>query len=307
MPIELLTRLLDALPRPTSGETTVEANPEDVDALWVAGARRAGATRLSLGVQSFQRSTASRLGRARSQAHAEDACRRAADHFSTWSVDLIFGVAGQDAGSLDADLDAVERLGAPHLSAYGLTIEPGTKFGSARRARPNVDDETWRALYDRVVARARASGLRRYEVSNFARRGHESRHNTVYWSGRPYAGLGPGAAGLRPDGSRTANVADVSAWLSGAPTLVERPEPRAEALDRMWPALRRPRGVDLVELQRRTGHRPRPRVVDELVRAGLLRRRRGRVAATDEGMALADGLARRLADALEEGSVDPAR
>lgn len=308
MPTPLLERLLGALPRPASGETTVEANPEDVDDRWVRGAVRAGVTRISLGVQSFQPQVAARLGRARSQRAARRACQSVADAVPRWSIDLIFGVQGQGAAALAADLDIVAELGPPHLSAYGLTIEPGTRFGTARRARPAVDEDTWRARYDQLVAGARAMGLRRYEVSNFARPRHESHHNQGYWQGRPYMGLGAGAHGLRPDGTRTAHAPDVAAWLAGAPHTQEHPTARQRALDMLWPRLRQARGLDVDRFAADTGFRVAARTVDHLRTAGLLRRRGRALVATDNGMALADGLARQLATTLEpSGAADPPR
>ena len=298
MPGVELRRLLDSVERQASAEVTVEANPEDVDENWVHAASAAGVTRVSLGVQSFQSATAKVLGREHSRRHAAEAIKRVADSFPTWSIDLMFGVEQGSGDSLDADIDAVLSADAPHVSAYGLTIEPGTRFGEAKRGRRAVDDEAWRVAYDRLVERTRAAGLHRYEVSNFARAGHQSQHNRVYWTGLPYAGVGPGAHGFRPTGERTAETDDVAGWLSGAALTEETPTARVAAVDRLWPALRLVEGLNLNLFGEATGYRPHVDVVNRLHRGGALTHSDGHLALTDAGFAVADGVGRALVDAL---------
>ena len=204
--------------------------------------------------------------------------------------DLIFGVPGQTLEAFDADLQRVIDLGAPHVSVYGLTIEDGTRF--ARAGLRTAEDELWRAMYDRLVERLEDAGLLRYEVSNFARDGHRSAHNRLYWTDAPYLGLGPSAHGYAPDGERWANVADLRLYLaSGDPTLTrERPKPRQAATDLLVAAMRAVEGVDLARMAARTGRVPSPAAVHRLVREGLVRRDGDRLALTRAGFPLCDSV-----------------
>jgi oxygen-independent coproporphyrinogen-3 oxidase len=245
---------------------------------------------------------ARRLGRARSSAVAADVVRRVADAVPTFAVDLMFAVPGEGADPLRRDLDAALALGAPHVSLYGLTIEEGTRFAraAARGALVPVDADAWRATYDAAVAHLRGAGVDRYEVSNFARPGHESAHNLLYWSDAPYLGLGPSAHGYLPDGTRTVDVAALDAWLAtpdGTAT-TERPTGRARATDLLVSALRSVRGVDRDHLRARTGLDAPDAVVAALARAGLLRAEGRRIALTDAGFPVCDAVVAHLVDRL---------
>lgn len=303
LPPASLSRLLAGLPRLAGAEVTAEANPEDVTPEWLDAAVSAGVNRLSVGVQTFDPRFAHLLNRACSVADAQETVRRiAAAGLHSWSIDVIFGLPGQSLADLDADLDRLLATEPPHVSLYGLTIEPGTPFERAhdRGKLDPADEDLWRAMYDRLVERLRAAGLERYEVSNFARPGHRSVHNRLYWTDQPYLGLGPSAHGYAPDGRRWRNIPDVAAYLvQPDPTIEEeRPVGRDRALDLLVSALRHVDGVDRGHLARTTGHLPDDRVVDGLVREGLLVRDGDRIALTDAGFPVADGLAVRLADAL---------
>ncbi|MEZ4236141.1 MAG: coproporphyrinogen-III oxidase family protein [Myxococcota bacterium] len=291
-------------------EVTVECNPEDAAPAWLDGVVAAGVTRISLGVQSTVPAVARRLGRGHTQAHAAASMARvAASGVRSWSADLMFAVPGQALGDLDRDLDALLEAGVPHVSLYGLTFEPGTRFDAARqRARGGVtpvDDDLWRAMYDRIVERLHGAGIRRYEVSNFARPGHEARHNAGYWADRPYLGLGPSAHGYAPDGTRWVNRADLADWLAADdPTASrERPDPWTRAVDRLVSGVRAAAGLELGAL----GVPVDDREVERLVTLGAIVRTGDRIALTDAGFPICDAVVGRLVDALQaEPPVDPA-
>lgn len=290
--IARIVRALDPLP---GAEVSLEANPGGP--LPLAALRDAGVTRLSLGVQSFDPWVARRLGRGHD---ADDARRLVAEAqstgFASVSFDLIFAVPGQSFERFEADLDAVVALAPDHVSLYGLTIEEGTPFARSKRAP--VDEDVWRAMYDRAVEVLGAGGLARYEVSNFARPGHRSVHNEHYWRARPWAGLGVGAHAWWPDGTRAANVLDVDAYLSAADPLAsaERPEPRALGYELLWSTLRHVDGVDRATFQDRTGLEPH--ADPSLVRAGLLEESPTRIRLTSAGFPLADAISLRLSELL---------
>jgi oxygen-independent coproporphyrinogen-3 oxidase len=292
LPAEALATLVRAVDAP---HTTVEANPEDLTDAWLDALVAAGVTRISLGVQS----TVPRFARTLGRAHVAPgpAIERVRDRpLDSWSVDLIFGVPGQTLADLEADLEALLAWEPPHVALYGLTIEPGTAYArlAARGRTMEVDDDVWRAMYDHLVARLEAAGLSRYEVSNFARPGHRSAHNALYWTGRPYLAVGPGAHGLAPDGRRWTN-ASWTAWRDGAAPDVEQPSPEQAALDALVSGLRGAEGIDVAALG---SYRVDPVVVHRLQEARLLTRDPTRLTLTHAGFPMADAVTRALADAL---------
>ena len=193
-------------------EIAIEANPHDADAEKWKAYRAAGINRLSLGVQSFHDPALKLLGRDHNADEARAALDLAVDIFPSVSLDIIFGWTGQTEELLQADLDIALKSGAQHISTYQLTIEEGTAFAKAE-ARGDikaVDADKSADFYDLVRERLITDGFEHYEVSNFAKPGHRSRHNLAYWQGRDYVGVGPGAHGrLTVEGTRYATVAEM--------------------------------------------------------------------------------------------------
>ena len=196
-------------------EITVEANPDDLDADRLTRWRAAGVDRLSLGIQSLDDDLLRWLGRRHDAAQAlaaVDAAREAG--FDDLSLDFMYGIPGQRAAAWADTLDRVVDLGAEHLSCYQLTFAPGTPLG--RRAESGEisppDDEASRDLFIATSERLTTAGYEHYEVSNFARPGRRSRHNSGYWRRTPYLGLGPSAHSF--DGARRWwNVRSVSGYV----------------------------------------------------------------------------------------------
>jgi oxygen-independent coproporphyrinogen-3 oxidase len=303
MPAAPLQRLLHGLGARDALEVTAETNPEDADDAWLDGARAAGATRISLGVQTFDPRFARLLNRACTVASARATARRVASAgFASFSIDVMFALPGQTVAAFADDLDRLLDTGAPHVSLYGLTFEPGTPLFRARNAGrlTETDDDAWREMYDLAVDRLGAAGLARYEVSNFAAEGHRSVHNRLYWTDAPYLGLGPSAHGYAPDGTRWIDTTDVQRYLAGGdPTATsERPAPRAAAVDLVLSMLRGVEGVDRTRLRARCAHDLDAAVVSELERDGLVVASRDRVALAHAGFPLADLATERLAAAL---------
>lgn len=208
----ILSRIKENFDVTADCEIAIEANPQDADQdKWQAYAAL-GVSRLSLGVQSFYDPALNILGRDHSAAQAKEALAVAADIFASVSVDLIFGWAGQNQELLGQDLDVCLSSGAHHISAYQLTIEEGTAFAKAE-ARGDikaVGSEDSAGFYDLIHARLTGEGFEHYEVSNFAKAGHRSRHNLTYWEGGDYMGVGPGAHGrLTQGGKRYATIASM--------------------------------------------------------------------------------------------------
>ena len=195
-----LRSLLAALP--AAGEVTIEANPETVTAEVAELLADSGITRVSLGVQTFQPELLEVLER---RARPDDV-RRAVYHLrdakiDNISLDLIYGIPGQQPSDLERDLDEALALEPDHLSCYELEAKPGTRFTHTHGDELVRQAEAMEGYFERVVERLVASGYRWYETANFCRPGRQSRHNLGYWLGRDYLGLGIGAvstvAGLR--------------------------------------------------------------------------------------------------------------
>ena len=197
-------------------EVTVECNPDSVDEKMLARLRRAGVNRISLGVQSACDAQLAALHRPHTFAQAKQAVAAARGaKLKNVSLDLIYGLPGQDMDSWRDTLEQALELAPEHLSCYGLKVESGTPL-DARVQRGEVlpDDDTQADMYLWMVDRLAQAGYRQYEISNFARSGFQSRHNLKYWMGRPYVGFGPGA---HSDfgGRRYSFVRDLDAYIDG--------------------------------------------------------------------------------------------
>ena len=185
-------------------EITLEANPNSVETARFAELAAAGVNRLSLGLQSFDDEALAFLGRAHSAREGFRALEIAQKRFRRVSFDLIYALPADTEASWSGTLAQALSLGVSHLSLYQLTIEPGTRFASmvAKGAFEPLDAERAAALYELTDVMTSAAGMPAYEISNHARRAHESRHNLTYWRYGDYAGVGPGAHGRR-NGLRT--------------------------------------------------------------------------------------------------------
>lgn len=295
-PPEEVERLVRAFPLRPGAEVSMEANPEDCDGR-LADYRAAGINRLSIGVQSFSEQTGGRLGRRRGSRAAAAAVREAQrTGFDSISVDLIFGGPGQTGEGLWADIAEAVALGVDHLSLYGLTQEEGTAFGRLGerlvRDMGAADEDQWSELYAGAVTRLEEAGLRRYEVSNFARPGHRSVHNRHYWLANPWAGLGAGAHGFLRSGQRTVNPDTVDGYLRRPAADIGPIQDPLLGWDLLWSGLRIVEGLDRARYRRMCGRR--------LVVPGALLQHRlvwetdERIGLSDAGFPIADSIAKAL-------------
>jgi len=228
-----LVRLLEAVPAAT--EMTVEANPETVTPELARSLRDAGVTRISLGAQTFR----SQLLAVLERVAQPDDIRRGVHHFrdagfDNVSLDLIYGIPGQSASDLDADLDDALALEPEHLSCYELEAKPGTRFTHAWGAELVRQADAMEDYFERVVERLTGSGYRWYETANFCRadadgRDLRARHNLAYWLGRDYLGLGIGAVSTI-ENRRWRNAPRLRRYLE-ALAAGRRPEREIESLD----------------------------------------------------------------------------
>ncbi len=247
-------------------EITLEMNPEDLTPEALAALRAAGVERASIGVQSFDDAVLRALGRAHSAETAKRAVSAALTAgFRSVSVDLIFGGGGHEPRIARADAAQAAALGVHHVSAYALTLDElavDVRLAKLVRAgRAQVADPDGQAELGEVMREALAEGgLARYEISNFAKPGHESRHNLGYWKGEPYLGLGVGAYGATP-AERYGNPRGLNPYFE-ALDRGELPTRETDALsddarlrERVFLGLRLVAGLDLAALARDFGPR----------------------------------------------------
>ena len=300
LPAQLLTGILQTL-RDTAGipqECTVEANPGTVDADCLAQLRAAGANRLSLGVQSFDDRLLRAIGRIHTAEEARAAFRAArAAGFDNISLDLMYGLPTQTLDDLKESVAETLALAPEHISVYGLIVEEGTPFAAAEAARQLAlpSEEVAEEMYDYLMEELPAHGYARYEISNFARAGYESRHNRGYWRNVPYLAVGAAAHGYI-DGVRWGNEPDTERYIRAIQTgrSVRMPEDtertRENAMEEYaFLALRTREGIDTADFQRTFGtdiDAVYGTVIEKYITQGLLRRAEKHVALTDAGMKL---------------------
>ena len=310
---ESVARLLAGVRRAFAGdphEVTLEANPSTTERERLGGFRAAGVDRLSLGVQSFDDETLRRLGRAHRavESHAFLAAARAAS-FANVSLDLIFGAPAQTLAQVERDVAAALSHGPEHLSAYALTLEPGTPFARAvasdKLEVPEDDDAAEMMLA--LGGALEKAGLARYEVSSWAKPGRAAVHNRRYWQRRPVLGLGVGAHSLEPPragepfGARGANERALSAYLArveagggGPPEREPLPERTARA-EAAFLALRTREGLSAREFAAEFGGPPRQffasAIRERLASGQLAESAQGDLTLTDMGWLFADDVA----------------
>jgi oxygen-independent coproporphyrinogen-3 oxidase len=310
-PTQLSAPTLGALLKPLLARTSVdaeislEANPENLDFAYLQTLRKSGFNRLSLGAQSFNTRELQVLGRAHDAEKIENVVREARRAgFDNLSLDLIYGAPGTSLKSWRETLTRALALGVTHISAYSLTIESGTAFGHAVRKgellAPN--DDFLGELMDEAAQILSKAGFERYEVSNYAKPGFESRHNLGYWRGDDYLGLGCGAHGHRK-GHRFWNERDAKTYISrlqnegtaraGEETLT----PRERATELVALGLRCREGFNLAQVSRIgdfDARRTLNAVLASFVYAGTLQEDGEQIVPSPAAFAVADGVAARL-------------
>lgn len=258
-------RIFDAIQRlfDTSGckEVTLEANPDDMTPEYVASLRTFPFNRISMGVQSFKAEDLRFLNRRhdREQAlRAVELCKE--NGLANISIDLIYGLPGQTLKEWESNLDRAIQLDIPHISAYHLIYEEGTalyKLKEAGKISP-VEEEISVSLFTSLIDRLTANGYLHYEISNFARPGMISRHNSSYWTGKKYLGAGPSAHSYNGE-SRQWNVSSLPAYIraigNGSPEIeVEELDINTRYNDFIITGLRTMWGVNLTEIQGQFGN-----------------------------------------------------
>jgi oxygen-independent coproporphyrinogen-3 oxidase len=278
-------------------EITIEANPDDVSEAVLATWRAIGITRVSLGVQSFREERLQWMGRAHNAAQSLRAIDQVANAgLASWTIDLIYGLPGMTLAEWNEQLGIALDHGMPHLSAYCLTVEARTalhkQIASGRIVPANDAEQA--EQFEQGIARLAQAGLVQYEISNFGREGHFAKHNTSYWQGVPYLGIGPSAHsfnGVRRRWNVANNVryamgieGNERYWEEETLTPVQRINERVlTGLRTMW-------GVELSELGE-TFRDANAKTIDRYLALDELQERNGRLILTPKGKNFADRIA----------------
>ena len=293
-------------------EITLEANPDDLTAEVIAQLADSPVNRLSIGIQSFDEADLRFMNRAHNAQEALTAVEKVtAAGFRDVSIDLIYGAQTTSDATWQRNLDLATQLGVNHIAAYALTVEPRTALGHqvAKGSLADTSEERFDRHFALLIDHLTAAGFEQYEVSNFARPGHRSRHNSGYWTGQPYLGIGPGAHSFdgayrrRWNVSHNARYAKVwgeigsaTDFVSAGPLLYEEEvlTDRDRYNEYVMTALRRMEGVRLEEIGRRFGPDYSEHFADAVagyVREGFLSCGPAQYRLTRAGLALADGIA----------------
>lgn len=208
-------RILRTIGTDDAEEITMEINPGDADLKYLREIRQCGVNRLSIGIQSFKDDLLQLIGRRHSAIQAINAVHMAQEAgFDNISIDLMYALPSQKMSLWEADIEIALRLGVQHISSYGLMYEEGTALTKKKEQGELevVDEDTENTMYDYLCKRLKKAGYVHYEVSNFALPGYESKHNSSYWNGTPYIGVGAGAHSYMPP-VRSWNKSDMSAYI----------------------------------------------------------------------------------------------
>jgi len=254
-------------------EFTVEANPEQLTTSYLRGLRKIGVNRLSIGVQSFDDEILAMLGRTHSAATAKAALENAlATGFDNVSIDLIYGIAARQPGQWRQELKEAFSHPITHLSAYSLTVEENTLLHRKIRngALPPLNEDCAVDDYWTLIYEAGNHSFEQYEISNFARDGKISRHNSAYWAHTPYLGLGAAAHSFNGT-ERSWNAADVNRYIQGCAAGAPPRESETLTLRELFNEyillrLRTSAGIRLNDLQQRFGAERREKTEKHLIK-----------------------------------------
>ena len=277
-------------------EITLEANPDDLTEEKLKGWREAGINRLSIGVQSFFEEDLQWMNRAHNAVQAKEGLKLALQYFDNITIDLIYGTPGLTNEKWLQNVETALALNIPHLSCYALTVEPRTPLD--RLIRQNKKDDVNADIQSEqfllLMGWLRAAGYEHYEISNFAKPGFRSRHNSSYWQGKPYVGIGPSAHSFNGAGRRW-NIANNQQYIESIekgilPMEQELLTPIQQQNESIMISLRTIEGVALNSFPEEAAQQL-VKAARKYISRGLVIYEPGCLRLTDEGKLYADGIA----------------
>ncbi len=281
-------------------EVTIELNPDDIDINYLEDLKRLKINRVSLGIQSWRNEDLVLLKRRHTAAQAEKALKTTIlAGFENITMDLIYGIPGMSMSDWTANLDKTFTFDIKHLSAYHLTIEPGTVFGKMKEKGllKEIDEEESTAQFNILIEKAEKAGFIHYEISNFGKAGYFSKHNANYWKQINYLGLGPSAHSFN-NYSRQWNVKNVSSYISSVKN--NKPFSEGEELslktrfnEYIMTSLRTMWGIDLDYVEKmfeKEGHDYIINMAGKFKSYGLMRQENKNLVLTNQGKMISDNI-----------------
>lgn len=282
-----------------NAEITLEANPDDINEEKLAGWKEIGINRLSIGIQSFFEEDLLWMNRAHNAQQAIESLRSAIKQFDNITIDLIYGHPLLSNEKWKQNAEKVIALNIPHISCYALTVEPKTPLSKMikEKKKEDIQQEKQAEQFLLLMQWLEDAGYEHYEISNFAKPGFRSRHNSSYWQGKKYLGLGPSAHSF--DGkSRQWNISNNNVYIESLaenkiPFEKETLTPSQKTNEYIMTALRTKEGLDLDKLPGSVSHKLRT-ASKKFIESGKLILKENKLILTKEGKLFADGIAAEL-------------
>ncbi|MDH5603443.1 MAG: radical SAM family heme chaperone HemW, partial [Cyclobacteriaceae bacterium] len=258
---EALASLLDTIYKfhaiVENPEITLEVNPDDVNKELLKRYKQLGVNRLSIGIQTFNDDLLRYVNRQHSSGQSVRALNDARlVGFQNINADIIYGIPGSSKNNLENDLKKILSFKPEHISIYGFTLEEKTVFGKWAKSGnlPVLEEDTEAILYEYIINTLPLSGYDHYEISNFCLEGYESRHNSGYWSGQPYIGIGPGAHSYQED-NRWWNISNNHRYMQSLqenmlPSIYEERKPHDSLNEYIFTSLRTKWGCDIKKINK---------------------------------------------------------
>jgi oxygen-independent coproporphyrinogen III oxidase len=292
----ILERLRRTFTIQNEAEVTLEANPDDITEEKLRAWKQAGINRLSIGVQSFFDKDLQWMNRAHNAEQAIDNTQLARQYFENITLDLIYGLPGMTHEKWEQNVRKAIACNIPHLSCYALTVEVKTPLDKMIREKKteNIDPDKQAAQFLLLMKWTEEAGYDHYEISNFARPGYRSRHNSLYWSGQNYLGLGPSAHSFNRI-SRQWNIANNNLYIESIrkavlPFEIEVLTATQKLNEYIMTSLRTMEGLDLAKLEKAASLKLQS-TGKKYIEGGKMFLKNGHLILTREGKLLADGIA----------------
>jgi oxygen-independent coproporphyrinogen-3 oxidase len=297
---KILEKLTNIFTVDTRAEVTLEANPDDITEEKLVGWKQAGINRLSIGIQSFNDGDLQWMNRAHNSLQAITGLQLATQYFSNITIDLIYGSPTLTDEQWRKNVALALSFNIPHISCYALTVEEKTALAQliTKNKKENTDADQQVRHFNLLIRWLTEAGFEQYEISNFAKPGYRSKHNSSYWSGKPYLGLGPSAHSFNGT-SRQWNIANNALYLKGieqGELNVEKEElsDLQQLNEYLMTGLRTMEGISLPVIETKWNKELAGKietVANKWVQSHHLINNNGNVCLTDKGKFLADGIA----------------
>lgn len=298
---KLLSGIKEHFEITASAEITLEANPDDINETKLARWKEAGINRLSIGIQSFYEKDLQWMNRAHNAAQAKQSILLAqAAGYNNITIDLIYGTPGLTDEEWINNIETAFSLNVPHLSCYALTVEQGTVLSKMieQNKKESTDEEKQQRHFQILIDKAATAGFEHYEISNFAKPGFLSRHNSSYWSGKSYLGLGPSAHSFKGN-TRQWNISNNALYVKSieqniVPFEMETLTPVQQLNEYIMTALRTSEGISLKAIQQKWNSDDAEKILavsTKYIKQGLAEIKDGNIILTSHGKFYADGIA----------------